>query len=332
MLCANPDRAEVIHLHRLSTAKPMRGSSRPDVPSIVVSVGTFDTQRGVLTFAQARTFMTRSEIRARVEAGRWQRPHRGVLVTHNGPLTREQELWVCILAAPRGSALAASTAAELEGLRGFESSTTWIVVQHGRRRPERDGVVVLSSTRLADDDVHPSRSPRRTRIERSLLDMSGHATTDRGVRAPLLAAVQQGITVPSRLREALRRRGPCANRALISETLDDADGGVHSLPEREFDQICRARNLPRPARQRVVRSTDGRYYLDADWERFDLSAEIHGIPHLEVRNWDADLDRHNELTIDGRRLLQFASYAVRHLPARVGDQIERGLVRGGLHR
>lgn len=276
--------------------------------------------------------MTRGEIRTRVESGRWQRPHRGVLVTHNGPLTREQEHWVCLLVAPSGSALAGPTAAWLEGFRGFESSETWIVVPHGRRRPERDGLVTLSSTQLADDDVHPSRAPRRTRIERSLLDMSRHAATGRGVRAPLLAGVQQGITVPGRLRETLRHRGPCAHRALISETIDDAEGGIHSLPEREFDRICRERDLPKPGRQRMVRRADGRYYLDADWERYDLSTEIHGMPHLEVRNWDADLDRHNELTIDGRRLLQFASYAVRHLPSRVGDQVERGLIRGGFRR
>lgn len=276
--------------------------------------------------------MTRGEIRARVESGRWQRPYRGVLVTHNGPLTREQELWTCLLAAPRGSALAGPTAASLEGLHGFESTKTWLAVPHGRRRPERDGLVVLSSTHLADEDLHPSRLPRRTRIERSLLDISSHATMAGGVRAPLLAGVQQGITVPARLRAALRRRGPCAHRALIAETIDDAEGGIHSLPEQAFDRIRRERHLPPPERQRMLCRADGRYYLDADWERYDLSAEIHGLPHLEVRNWDADLDRHNELTINGRRLLQFASYAVRHLPSRVGDQLERALVRGGLRR
>lgn len=159
--------------------------------------------------------------------------------------------------------------------------------------------------------------------------MSIHAATDRGVRAPLLAAVQQGLTVPARLTDALGRRGPCKHRALIAETIGDAAGGIQSLPEKEFDDIRRSRGLPTPARQRVVQRPDGRYYLDTDWTEFGISAEIHGIPHLEVRNWDADLDRHNELSIDGRRLVQFTSYTVRHLPWRVGDQLERGLIRGG---
>lgn len=279
--------------------------------------------------AQALTFLSRGEIRARVESGRWQRPHRGVLVTHNGPLTPDQEMWVCLLAAPPRSALAGPTAARLEGLRGFESGATWIVVPGGRRKLKRPGTVVLWSTRLGPDDVHTLRVPRRTCIERSVLDMSINAASSRAARAPLLAAVQQGVTMSGRLREALTRRGPCAHHALMEETIADADGGIHSLPEKEFELILRRRGLPQPTRQRIVRRPDGRYYLDADWDQFDLSAEIHGIPHLEVRHWDADLDRYNELTLDGRRLLQFASYAVRHLPARVGDQVERGLRRSG---
>lgn len=104
-----------------------------------------DLQCGVLTFAQARAFMTRAQIRAHVDARRWQRPHRGVLVTHNGRLTREQELWVCLLAAPPDSALAGPTAAELDGLRGFESERIWLLVPKGQRLPSRDGVIVKSS-------------------------------------------------------------------------------------------------------------------------------------------------------------------------------------------
>ncbi|GAA5123306.1 hypothetical protein [Haloechinothrix salitolerans] len=290
----------------------------------------FDVQCGVVTVAQALACMSRGQVRARVAAGRWQRPHHGVLVTHNGPLTWEQELWVCLLAAPPGSALAGPTAAQLDGLLGLESRRPWIVVPYGRRKPQRGGVVVLQSRHLGDDDVHPERSPRRTRIERSILDMSTNAVSAKAARVPVLAAVQQALTVPEKLRAALARRATCSHRALIAETIDDAEGGVHSLPEREFAQILRGRRLPAPVRQRRLRRPDGRYYLDADWDTYDLSVEIHGLPHLEIRNWDADLDRHNELSIDGRRLLQFASYAVRHHPGRVADQVERGLSRGGL--
>lgn len=220
-------------------------------------------------------------------------------------------------------------ASQLEGLRGFEAEEVWVVIPQGQRRPTRDGLVVSWSSRLELHDVHPLRSPRRTTIERSVVDMCATARSGTAAAAPVLAAVQQRLTVPHRLRAALARRGPCPRRAVIAEAIDDAEGGIQSLPERAFDRLIRRRGLPPPTRQRTVRRRDGRYYLDADWEEFDLSAEIHGLPHLQVLNWHADLDRHNELSIDGRRLLQFCSAAVRHQPRRVADQLERGLRRGG---
>jgi hypothetical protein len=62
----------------------------------------------------------------------------------------------------------------------------------------------------------------------------------------------------------------------------DAAGGLQSLPEKEFDLIRRRRRLPVPNRQRVLRRKDGRMYLDNVWASYDVSVEIHGIPHLRV--------------------------------------------------
>lgn len=108
---------------------------------------------------------------------------------------------------------------------------------------------------------------------------------------------------------------------------------VHSIPERQFAQIVRRGGLPVPDRQRILRHRDSRYYLDADWKSRGVSAEIHGSQHLEVANWTADLDRCNELIISRRRVLQFTSYAVRHYPQRVEEQLFRALsitcARGG---
>ena len=54
-----------------------------------------------------------------------------------------------------------------------------------------------------------------------------------------------------------------------------------------------------------------------------MSAEIHGIPHHAVRQWDADLRRANEIVIGGERLLIFSSYAIRHEQVAVADQLFR---------
>jgi hypothetical protein len=145
----------------------------------------------------------------------------------------------------------------------------------------------------------------------------------------VLAAVQQRLTTPPLLWNTLSRRGRCRNRAVIAEAIVDATGGIESLPEGEYNRILAERRLPSPVRQAPVRRSDGRMYLDNDWPDLGVRAEIHGIPHLRVGQWDRDLFRQNEITIARGGLLVFSSFAIRHEPGRVGDQTEALLRRHG---
>jgi very-short-patch-repair endonuclease len=287
-------------------------------------------QHGIIHRSDVPPDVMRSAMRE-LRARRWRRVSRDVFVTHNGPLTPTQQLWAALKSAPQGSALSGLTAANLSGLRGFPSPVIQLTQPCGTRAVRFPGVVVHFSRFLDNVDVHPARVPRQTRIPRSLLDAASFTESDRYARAVLLAGVQQGIASVAQLRETLPRRGPCLRHALISETLDDADGGIQSVPEADFDRIRRRHGLPEPVRQRVIRRTDGRYYLDADWDEYALSAEVDGIPHLDVLNWDADLDRANELAIENRTILRFTSYAVRHNPRGVATVLARALVSRGWH-
>ncbi len=107
---------------------------------------------------------------------------------------------------------------------------------------------------------------------------------------------------------------------MIAESSRDADGGIQSLPEHEFDVLRRRLHLPEPRRQRILRRRDGRYFLDAEWPQFGVRVEIHGIPHSHVGNWDDDLLRQNDLVAEGG-LLIFSSYAVRHRQDRIAAQL-----------
>ncbi len=284
----------------------------------------------VLTYRRALTRYTRGQIRAQLDGRRWQRPARGVLVTQNGPLTDDEQLWIALLGAPAGSAVAGLTAATLDGLDGFEPETVDLLVPRGARVPApRDGVSFHRARMPFDLDVHPVRTPRRTRIARSVIDAAAWASSERLARVLVLAATQQRLVRPADLQAVTDRRDRFRQGVLVRESVLDAAGGIQSLPELEFARLVRRHQLPEPTRQRVLQRRDGRYYLDAAWDRYEATCEIQGIPHLQVGRWQADLSRSNEILIAGPRLLAFSSYAIRHSQARVADQLTRLLRRGG---
>ncbi len=292
---------------------------------------------GVLRRQDACRMLGEGRVDAELEGGRWQAPTALVVVQHNGPLTQEQRIWVTLLSAPPGAMLHGLSGAMYDGLKGFVPDALTIVIPGSSRNPRRKqlvlppewGVQVRWSTKLGADDVNQIALPPRTRLPRSLLDAASEKVAERRARVIILAAVQQRLVRTGFLWDALSRRGRCRNRAIIAESIRDAEGGIESLPEREFDLIRARRRLPEPTRQQVMRRRDGRYFLDADWPEFGVRSEVHGIPHSEVRNWDNDLLRQNDVNIGGGGLLVFSSYAIRHLPQRVGDQLEAMFARRG---
>lgn len=275
----------------------------------------------VLTIAQANTQFGIAAVRHRIERGAWQRPCRGVVVTHSGPLNRTELLACALASAPPGSALAGPTALESETFTGFEDDRIHVVIPRGGRHPSMTGIFVHVSRELTDADIHPLRSPRRTRPARSAIDHASWQTSERRARAIVIAAMQQGLVSVRQMREALTRRGPCRHRALIVESILDSAGGTQSLPERDFATIWAATGLPRLTHQRRVRRPDGHFYLDAYCAGLAFGIEIHGIQHLGASHWDTDLGRANEIVIAGEPVLQFTSFAVRRERRRVAEQV-----------
>lgn len=283
----------------------------------------------VYTYRDATAAVGRARLRRMIRNGVWQLPTPNVYVTHNGPLLAGERLEVARLACGSGAVLGGLTALEIDGFDGLSSPHPVVVMPIGARRPVHDDVIPHWSSMLGLEDVHPHRSPPRTRPARSLADAASWAGSDVAARRIILAGIQQGLATTRMLREALTRRGTCKRRALIVESILDAAGGIQSLPERDFNSIVAGQHLPRPSRQQPVSGTDGRYYLDADWSEYGVAAEIHGIPHLSVAHWDDDLQRGNEVVIGGRRVVVFSSFGVRRRQDHIGDQLRRLLLSAG---
>ena len=289
-----------------------------------------DRQAGVLTIAAAYRALGAPAVRWRLESDRWRRVGRGVIVAQTGPLSEEQRLWAAVLSAGDGAVLAGLTAAKLDGLSGFVDRRIHLLIPVTRQvRKELPDVAVHRSGQLGCADVHPLRRPPRTRLARSLVDAVAWAATDRLARAILAAGVQQRLVRVTDLGQVVERcaRGP--RRTLMLTTLADVAGGAEALSELDFSDLVRRYGLPEPDRQGRRVDAQGNRWLDAVWEWARLVAEIDGRWHMDAGAWWADMERDNELTVDGYRVLRFPAFAVRDSPDAVARQLAEALRQAG---
>jgi hypothetical protein len=281
--------------------------------------------------------MTPDALQWRIESGRWQQPCRGVVVSHSGPLTHEQELWVACLWAGPGAALGGLTAARLWGLRGFDANQDAIelILPPGRERKlARPALRIIThySRHLSAADVHPARQPPRTREARSRVDAAAWRYSDRGAQAILAAGVQQGLVRPEHLAAVLDGNQRVHRRKLMLETIADIAGGSGALSELDFLRyVIRRFSLPEPDRQ-VPRAdaTGRRRWLDAVWEKARLIVEIDGAGHADMLQYWDDMDRDNQFTLQGYDTLRYASFAIRYQPEYVASQIRQALRARGI--
>lgn len=288
-------------------------------------------QEDVLVGRQARRHLTGSAIRHRVRSGRWRRVHRDVYVTHSGPVSREQRLWIAILGCGRHTALAGLTAAARCGLKGFSESVIHVVrPAHLRSRTPPDGVIVHRSGLLDGDDVNWRGLPSYTTNARSLVDAAAWAATDDRARSVIAAGFQQRLVGADDIHQVVSRMPGLRRRALILTTADDARAGSESLPELRYLHASRRAGLPEPSRQHRRRDATGRLrYLDVYYEQWGVHVEIDGSQHLDVRAHWADMARQNELWITGDRILRFPAWLVRERPDEVIAQVRRALYAAG---
>ncbi len=309
-------------------------------PNSALSEALVDSE-GVLTSAAALRHLSEEQLRWKVASGRWQKPARGVLVAQTGPLTDRQLLRVALLAAGPQAALAGLTAARLDGLSGFDDKgkvsdrPIYLLVPYGHRRrnaPLGLTVVTHYSRRLSDEDVHPAKQPRRTRIARSIVDAASWMATDRAAMAVLAAGVQQRLVRVEDARQAAEQVVRFRRRKLILETLGDIAGGAQALSELDFTRsVVRAFRLPEPTRQAARRDARGRRrWTDVSWDEYQLAVEIDGAQHTEdpLQRWD-DMARDIDLGAGGYRTLRFPAWLVRTDPEQVARTIRQALHRAG---
>jgi Protein of unknown function (DUF559) len=287
-------------------------------------------QAGVVSWGQVTGEVGGATVRRRVSQRRWQRPQRGTVVTHSGPVSREQQIWAAVLAAGRDAVCAGLTAAHLEGLRGYDRPAIDLLIPAGRRLQPMPGVRVHRTSVLPAGHVRWRGMPPRTVMARSIIDAAAWARSDDDARALIAAAIQQRTVTPDDVAGVLTGMPRSRRRGLVLETVRFAAGGAHSLSEVHLAALCRRFGLPQPDRQVPRIDASGRQrYLDAYWPQWRLHVEVDGSWHLEVRAWWADMRRQNELWIAGERVLRFPAWAIRNDPEQVAAQLQSALIAAG---
>jgi len=285
-------------------------------------------QTGVATRTQLTgAGLTRHEIRAHLEGGRWQAWGSHVVVLHNSALSRRQLMWAALLDAGPPAALGSHTALELAGFRSFaaEAASVHLLVERGTRLNSHPGVVIHESRRL-----HPEHHVRtvgltRTGTSRSALDAAAWQPWPRFACALVAAVVQQRLCTADALDQALATVGRIRHKAHLRAVLADIAGGSEAISELDLVRLCRRFHLREPDRQARRRDSAGRLrYLDATWVVANqglLVLEVDGAHHLNVRHWEADMRRERGLVVSGARVLRATSIEVRLDQARIAADL-----------
>lgn len=269
-------------------------------------------------------------IRGQIQARRWQRIGRAV-VLHNGPLPRaERERVILVNSGPR-AVLTAFTAVQALGLSGWERETIHVLVPAGARVVRTPGIP--ARVHYSGDWGGVERTAGRPlhRMAPSLVLAASTFARPRPAVGVLAAGVQQRLVTSRQLAVAIGACPRVRHRHVMLAAIHDIAQGAQALSEIDFVRLCRRFRLPPPDHQTVRRDPAGRRrYLDATWRLPDgrtLGVEVDGALHLAPRRWYDDQLRQNELALRGVVVLRFPSVVIRTDAALVASQLRRALGR-----
>jgi len=285
---------------------------------------------GVLTRPEAlRAGLTPKQLAVPLDSGQWQRLHTGVYAAFSGQPGRTSLLWAALLRAGPPAALSHHTAAELDGLVSDQARLIHVMVPSGHQVTPLTGVVLHYSGRLAEAR-HPARTPPRTRVEETVLDLAGAAVSLDDALGWVLRACGSRRTTPDRLAAALARRSRVRWRAELSATLGLAAAGVHSpLEYRYVHRVERPHGLPTGRRQKLVVRAGQRQYQDVTYQDYGLVVELDGqAAHPAEARW-RDARRDNATTAVGRGTLRYGWADVTERPCFVAAQVGDALAARG---
>lgn len=299
-----------------------------DVPGPLRDVA--GVQAGVVSRQQAfEAGLTKAAVTWQLQRGRWQQLQRGVFAVFTGEPSRAAVLWAAVLRVGRGAMLSHHTAAELARLTDRPGELLHVTVPADRRVQAIPGLVI-HTCEYAGRARHPSLLPPRTRVEDTVLDLAGLATSFDDACGWVTRACGRRLTTEERLRAAMALRGRMRWRGQLAELLGSPCSGVHSVLEyRYLRDVERAHRLPRSVRQVRVVSGGRVRYRDAVYPRFLVVVELDGrAAHPGESRW-LDISRDNAAAAEGGVTLRYGWADVTGRPCRTAGEVARVLAQRG---
>jgi len=260
-----------------------------------------------------------------VDSGRWQRVHRGVYCAYTGPLSFLSRCEAALRAAGHGAVLDGAAALQLNERRWSDfSGPIEVVVRHGATRRRLPGVRIRQTNAMTSRSWWTRQSMPVLRPEWAAITVARRHPAR--ARATLSAVVQCGHVLPGHLLAVLLAIGSFRGRPRLLSIVADIDGGSRSELEAIFLELCRRAGVVPPQRNFPLQLGDRRAWLDACWPDLWIAVEIDGKSyHVLSEDWERDLDRQNDLVLDGWRVLRITAAMLREQPEVVVARLRRAV-------
>lgn len=243
---------------------------------------------------------TPNDIRRAIRRREMQAAHRGVYVTHTGPLTWRQRAWAAVLYAEPAALCGPSV---LEPKRTDDADgPIHVAIEHARRLDPPPGIVVHRTVGLSRQ-IFAAERPPRLKLEDNALLQARDAASEMDVIGLLTDVIgRRGVTTNA-VRAALKRHPRLPRRSFIGDLLADVDAGTCSVLEHAYlTRVERAHGLPTGTRQSERLTLNGREFRDVEYEAYGLVVELDGrLNHESWRAQGRDADRDlDDLAMGGR--------------------------------
>ncbi|HVE63168.1 MAG TPA: hypothetical protein VNB94_05145 [Mycobacteriales bacterium] len=247
----------------------------------------------------------------RVRDGRWQRIHEGVFYARTGPLGFESRCAAALAVLGPDAALDDETALVAWGLlTAGKGPKIRVVIAHRGSKRAPDSVVVRRRVGFSARSWHERNGLQVLRLEHAVIAMSRRRPGS--ARGLLSSAVQKGMTTADRLRGAVLAWPSIAGRARLLLLIADIDGGSRSELECAVLDGVRRSDLPIPQRNYALLIEGRRLWLDMCYPALRIAIEIDGKAyHVLAEDWEDDLERQNDIVLDGWLILRFSTRAIR---------------------